>query len=89
MSSNSVQPNDRRMEEPMAGIDLLGNPTIQLLYKYMNNSRGHVYLDHRNDYVVRISEGQEPVAPPHYAQVINHGDHYMDAEGFRFLKTSR
>ena len=89
MSSNSVQPDDRRAKEPMAGIDLLGNSTIQLLYKYTNNADGHVYLDHKNNYVVRISEGKEPVAPPQYAQVTNHGDHYMDAKGFKFLKTSR
>ena len=48
----------------MVGMDLLGNPTIQLLYKYTTNAGGHVYLDQKNDYVVRISEGQEPVAPP-------------------------
>ena len=73
----------------MAGIDLLGNPTIQLLYEYTNNAGGHVNLDHKNDYVVQISEGREPVAPPLYAQVTNHGDHYIDAEGLKFLKTSR
>ena len=28
MSSNLVQPEDRRMDEPMAGVELLGNPTI-------------------------------------------------------------
>ena len=90
MSSNLVQPEDRRLEEPMAGIDLLGNPTIQLLYKYTNNARGHVYLNHKNDYVmVWISKGREPLAPSQYAQVTNHGDHYMDAEGFKFLKTLR
>ena len=89
MSSNLVQPDNRRLEEPMAGINLIGNPTIQLLYKYTNNSRDHVYLDHKKNYVVRISEDREPVAPPQYAQVTNHGDHYMDAEGLKFLKTSR
>ena len=36
MSSNLVQPDKRRLEELMASIDLLGNPTIQLLYKYKN-----------------------------------------------------
>ena len=89
MSSNLVQLDNRRSKEPMAGIDLLGNPTIQLLYEYTNNARGHVYLDHKNDYMVRISEGREPVLPLQYAQVTDHGDHYMDAEGFKFLKTSR
>ena len=64
MSSNLVQPDDRRLEEPMASIDLLGNPTIHLLYKYTNNKGGHVYLDHKNNYVVWISKGREPVAPP-------------------------
>ena len=39
--------------------------------------------------MVRISEGREPVAPSQYAQVTDHGDHYMDAEGFKFLKTLR
>ena len=64
MSSNLMQPNDRRLEEPMVGIDLLGNPTNQPLYEYTNNARGHVYLDHKNDYAVRISEGREFVVPP-------------------------
>ena len=63
MSSNLVHLDNRRPKEPMAGIDLLGNPTIQLLYEYTNNAGGHVYLHHKNDYVVRISEGKEPVAP--------------------------
>ena len=72
----------------MAGIDLLGNPTIQLLYKYTNHAGGHVYLNHKNDYVVGISEGQNLMSPPQYAQVTDHGDHYMDLEGFKFLKTS-
>ena len=89
MSSNSVQINKRRMDKPAASIDLLGNPTIQLLYEYTNNVGGHVYLDHKNDYVVRISEDQDPMSPSQYAQVIDHGDHYMDSEGFKFLKMLR
>ena len=56
MSSNLVQPDNRRMEEQLAGIDLLGNLTSQL-YKFINSSRGHAYLDHKNNYVVQISEG--------------------------------
>ena len=55
----------------------------------MNNAGGHVYLDQKNDYMVRVSEGREPMAPPQYAQVTDHGDHYMDAKGFKFLKTLR
>ena len=55
----------------------------------MNNAGGHVYLDHKNDYVVRVSEGREPMAPPQYAQVTDHRDYYMDAEGFKFLKSLR
>ena len=89
MSSSSVQPDEQRMGEPTAGMDLLGNPTIQLLYKYTNHAGGHVYLNHKNDYVVRISEGQNLMSPRQYAQVTDHGDHYMDPEGFKFLKTSR
>ena len=78
------------MGEPAAGMDLLGNPTIKLLYEYTNNAGGHVYLDHKNDYVVQISEGQDLMSPPQYAQVTaDHGDHYMDPKGFKFLKTSQ
>ena len=29
------------------------------------------------------------MSPPQYSQVTNHGDHYMDAEGFKLLKTFR
>ena len=88
MSSSSVQLDERRMNKPTTGIDLLGNPMIQLLYEYTNNAGGHVYLDHKNDFVVQISEGQDPMSPPQYTQVIDHGDHYMDSEGFKFFKTS-
>ena len=76
------------MGEPVAGMDLLGNPTIQLLYEYTNNVGGHVYLNHKNDYVVQISKGRDLMSPPQYAQVTDTGDHYMDPEGFKFLKTS-
>ena len=87
--SSLVQPNERRMGKPAAGMDLLGNPTIQLLCKYTNNAGGHVYLNHKNDYVVRISEGQDLMSPPQYAQVTDHGECYMDPKGFKFLKTSQ
>ena len=89
MSSSLVQLDEQKMGERAAGMDLLGNPTIQLLYEYTNHAGGHVYLDHKNDYVVRISEGRNPMSPPQYAQVMDHSDHYMDPEGFKFLKTSR
>ena len=69
-------------------MDLLRNPTIQLLYEYTNNAGGHVYLDHKNNYGVRISKGQDLMSPPQCTQVIDHGDHYMDPEGFKLLKTS-
>ena len=64
MSSNLVQPNEREPQEPIIGMDLLDNSMIWLLYKYTNNVGGHVYLDQKNDYVVRVSEGKEPMAPP-------------------------
>ena len=89
MSSSLVQPDKRRMGVLAASMDLLGNPTIQLLYEYTNNTSGHVYLDHKNDYVMRISEGQDLMSPLEYTQVIDHSDHYMDPKGFKFLKISR
>ena len=52
------------MDKPAASFDLLGNPTILLLYEYTNNAGGHVYLDHKNNYVVQINKCQDPMSPP-------------------------
>ena len=71
-------------------MDLLGNRTCILLYKYTNHHGGQVYTNDRNEYAVRVSDhSRQTHSHQTMVQVTDHGDHYMDAKGFKYLKTSR
>ncbi|WP_286497675.1 hypothetical protein, partial [Escherichia coli] len=70
-------------------MDLLGNPTSVLLYKYTNVHGGQIYTNERNEYAIRVSDHGETHTHPTMVQVTDRGDHYMDAEGFKYLTTNR
>ena len=88
MSSQSIKHGGKGLRGPTS-TDLLGDPTSTLIYKYMNEHGGHVYAAEQNESVVRISDHSGDQPPPNVVVVSERGDHYMDAEGFKFLKTSR
>ena len=78
------------LERPTtSSVDLLGNPTTLLVSRYTNEHCGHVYTSDSHEFAVWDSSHGETVNLRMVVEVTDHGDHYMDSKGFKFLKTTR
>ena len=90
ISSMSNQPEGSELGRATnSNRDLLGNPTSFLALKRTNINGGHVYTNEQQEYAVWESGQGATQVPPLTVEVTDHGDHYMDSRGYRFLKTSR
>ena len=69
--------------------DLLGNPTKFLVLDRTNLFGGHVYTNEQQEHAVWENAPKDTSVPLLTVEVTDHGDHYMDSRGFRYLKTNR
>ena len=70
-------------------VDLLGNPMTLLVFRYTNEYGGQVFTIEHQEYAVWENSQGETQVPPLTVEVTDHGDHYMDSRGYKFLKTTR
>ncbi|MCO5581467.1 hypothetical protein L7F22_035352 [Adiantum nelumboides] len=70
-------------------VDLLGNPTTLLVFNYLNDHGAQVFTNKRNKFAILVNNQGETLSHPNAVYVSDQGDHYMDARGFKFLKTNR
>ena len=90
MSSMSNQPGSSELQKAThRNVDLLGNLTTLLVFKYTNEYGGQVYTNEHHEYVVWENGQGEAQVPPLTVEVTDHADHYMDSKGYKFLKTTR
>ena len=90
MSTMSNQPGGSGLEGPtLSNIDLLGNPTTLLVFKCLNDHGAYVFTNDLQEYAIWENRQGNTHVPPLTVEVTDHGDHYMDSKGYRFLKTTR
>ena len=78
------------MERPtFSNIDLLGNPTTLLVFKYLNEHGAHVFTNEHQEFAIWENSQGDAHVPPLTVEVTDHGDYYMDSRGYKFLKTTR
>ncbi|MCO5588037.1 hypothetical protein L7F22_041991 [Adiantum nelumboides] len=70
-------------------VDLLGNPTTLLVFNYLNDHGAQVFTNERNEFAILVNDQGETQSHPNVVYISDQGDHYMDARGFKFLKTNR
>ncbi|MCO5546850.1 hypothetical protein L7F22_000287 [Adiantum nelumboides] len=70
-------------------VNLLGNPTTLLVFNYLNDHGAQVYTNERNEFAILVNDQGETQSHSKAVYVSDQGDHYMDARGFKFLKTNR
>ena len=90
MSAMSNQPKGSEMGRATgSNFDLLGNPTTLLVLQRKNTYGGHMYTNEQHEYAVWEDHIGGTQVPPLTVEVTDHGDHYMDTQGYRYVKTSR
>ncbi|MCO5546848.1 hypothetical protein L7F22_000285 [Adiantum nelumboides] len=90
MSSMSNQPGGCELGRATnSNVDLLGNPTTLLIFNYLNKHGAHVFSNQHQECAVWENSQGDTNVPPSTMEVTNHGDHYMDSRGYKFLKTTR
>ena len=80
MSSMSNQPGGSELGRPStSNVDLLGNPTTLLVFKYTNEYGGQVFTNEHQEYAIWENSQGDTRVPPLTVEVTDHGDHYMDS----------
>ena len=90
MSSMANQPGSSELQRfTHSNVDLLGNPTTLLVFKYLNKHGAHVFTNEHQEYAIWENSQGDAHVPPLTVEVTDHGNHYMDSKGYKFLKTTR